>query len=59
MEILATVEKTTVEAKEVIGTIKEEFISPLSKMMVIIQTIRQTATLVSDFMKKQQEESHE
>jgi hypothetical protein len=59
MEILASVEKTTADAREVIGTVKEEFVSPLSKIMVIFQTIRQTATMVSDFMKKQQEDSHE
>jgi hypothetical protein len=58
-EILVTVEKTTAEAKEVIGTVKSEFVSPISKVMVVMQTIRETASLVSEFMKKQQEGPHE
>ena len=57
--IMATVEKTTTEAKEVIGTVKNEFVGPMSKVMVIMQTIRQTTALVSEIMKKQQEGSHE
>ncbi len=59
MQILETLERTTNEAKEVIDTVKDEFISPLSKIMVVFQAIKQTATLVSEFVNKQQEGSHE
>jgi hypothetical protein len=58
-QILETVENTTTEAKEVIGTLKNEFVSPLSKIMIVFQTIKQTATLVSEFINKQKEEPHE
>jgi predicted Holliday junction resolvase-like endonuclease len=59
LHIMDTVAKTTAEAKEVIGAVKEEFIQPISKIMVIFQAIKQTATLVNEIIKKREEESHE
>ena len=59
MHIMDTVDKTTAEAKEVISAVKEEFVQPVSKMLVIFQAIKQTAALVNEFVKKREEESHE
>jgi hypothetical protein len=59
MRIIDKLEETTTEAREVIGAVKEEFVHPVSKMLVIFQAIKQTASLVSEFVNKQQEGSHE
>jgi len=55
-DLIHSIQQTTNDAKEVIGTVRDEFVNPVSKIMVIFQVIKQTATLVSEFMKKQQQQ---
>lgn len=52
-ELINSIKATTDDARQIVESIKEEFVNPLSKIVVIFQTIKQVSSLVSDFMKKQ------
>lgn len=57
--LMGTVQNTTNRVNDIVGTVKEEFISPAVQMMAMIQGIRQIASIFSSFFKKTGEEKNE